>query len=166
MVNIENDYTKLYISKQDMGGKELPGAEMKLEKVEEDGSKTLIREWTSTDTPEYFEALEPGQYVLTETLAPKGYEIAEAIPFEVKNIGEVQSVTMKDELKEGRIRTSTPDNFRSGSGTAARTGDTADLLLYMSLVLGAAGIVAVTLLVKLARADVASRKKENTDEQA
>lgn len=166
VVNIENDYTKLYISKQDMGGKELPGAEMKLEKVEEDGSKTLIREWTSTDTPEYFEALEPGQYVLTETLAPKGYEIAEAIPFEVKNIGEVQSVTMKDELKEGRIRTSTPDNFRSGSGTAARTGDTADLLLYMSLVLGAAGIVAVTLLVKLARADVASRKKENTDEQA
>lgn len=166
VVDIENDYTKLYISKQDMGGKELPGAEMKLEKVEEDGSKTLIREWTSTDTPEYFEALEPGQYVLTETLAPKGYEIAEAIPFEVKNTGEVQSVTMKDELKEGRIRTSTPDNFRSGSGTAARTGDTSDLLLYMALILGAAGVVAVTLLVKIARTEVVAKKKENTDEQA
>lgn len=165
VVNIENDFTKLYISKQDMGGKELPGAEMKLEKVEEDGSKTLIREWTSTDTPEYFEALEPGQYVLTEKIAPKGYEIAEAIPFEVKNTGEIQNVTMKDELKEGRIRTSIPDNFRNGSGTAARTGDTSNLLLYMTLVLCAAGIVAVTLLVKVARSEAATRKKENTDEK-
>ncbi|WP_052083975.1 SpaA isopeptide-forming pilin-related protein [Eubacterium sp. ER2] len=161
---VDNDYTKLYVSKTDITtGKELPGAGMKLEKIEEDGSATLIREWISSDQPEYFEKLIPGQYRLTETSAPQGYKVAESISFTVEETGEIQKVVMQDERKEGTIRTSTPDNFHGG----ARTGDTSDLLLYMVLVLCAAGAVGVTLLVRLARTESrlnTAKKKENTDE--
>ena len=161
---VDNDYTKLYVSKTDITtGKELPGAGMKLEKIEEDGSATLIREWISSDQPEYFEKLIPGQYRLTETSAPQGYKVAESISFTVEETGEIQKVVMQDERKEGTIRTSTPDNFHGG----ARTGDTSDLLLYMVIVLCAAGAVGVTLLVRLARTESrlnTAKKKENTDE--
>ena len=35
-----------------------------------------------------------------ETLAPDGYEIAEEIPFEVLETGEIQKVTMVDEYEK------------------------------------------------------------------
>lgn len=145
---VENDYTKLYVSKTDMTtGKELPGAGMKLEKVEEDGSATMIREWISSDQPEYFEKLLPGQYRLTETAAPQGYKVAETITFTVKETGEIQKVVMQDERKEGTIRTSTPDNFHGG----ARTGDTQNMLLYLIIALAAAGVIGTCFLVRTAR---------------
>ena len=50
-------------------------------------------------------------------MAPKGYQVAQDIHFSVKSTGEIQHVVMKDELKEGTIRTNLPDNFRDGSNT-------------------------------------------------
>lgn len=161
---IENDYTKLYISKTDIAtGEELPGAKMKLEKIEEDGEKTLIRKWTSSKEPEYFEKLIPGEYCLTELSAPKGFKVAEAITFTVKETGEIQKVEMKDEHKEGTIRTSTPTDFRNG---AARTGDTEDLFLYLIICLFTAGIIMSALWVKLAiteKTEMAERNKKDEE---
>lgn len=161
---IDNDYTKLYVSKTDMTtGKELPGAKMKLEKIEDDGSMKLIREWTSSKNPEYFEKLVPGEYRLTEVSAPKGFKVAEHITFTVKETGEIQKVEMKDERKEGTIRTSTPTDFRNG---AARTGDTNDMFLYLAICFVAAGIVMSALWVKFAmteKTEMAERNKKDEE---
>ncbi len=87
---------EVYISKQDMAtGRELPGAELTLSK---DGS--VMEQWISGDIPHILRGLLDGVYVLTEVTAPKGYEIAESITFEVVN-GEVKGgpVVMKDKRK-------------------------------------------------------------------
>lgn len=142
---IENDYTKLQISKQDAtNGKELPGAELEIR--DKDGN--LVDKWTSTDKMHVIDAIAPGEYVLKETIAPDGYLVANEIRFTVKETGEVQQVVMKDELKEGTIRTSIPSNFRDGSGThgtAVKTGDTAAILSILAVMAIAAGAVAVVL---------------------
>ena len=86
----------LAIFKEDITtGKELPGAELTLSK---DGK--VIEKWISGDTPHIITGLSDGDYVLTEVTAPKGYEIAESIGFEVVN-GEVAGgpVVMKDKAK-------------------------------------------------------------------
>lgn len=67
---------------------------------------------------------------------------------------------MKDEHKEGTIRTSTPTDFRNG---AARTGDTEDLFLYLIICLFTAGIIMSALWVKLAiteKTEMAERNKK------
>lgn len=156
-ITVENDFTKVKISKQDItNGKELPGA--KLEVRKEDG--TVVEAWTSTDKPHLIEALPEGDYVLRETMAPKGYQVAQDIHFTVKSTGEVQHVVMKDELKEGTIRTNLPDNFRDGSNTngGIKTGDHAPMgILLAGMGIALAGIVSVIFW---------KRKKEALDEEA
>lgn len=156
-LTLENDYTKVYISKQDATtGKELPGAELEVRK--EDG--TVVEAWTSTDKPHLIEALPEGDYVLRETMAPKGYQVAQDIHFTVKSTGEIQHVVMKDELKEGTIRTHLPDNFRDGSNTngGIKTGDHAPMgILLAGMGIGLAGIISVIFW---------KRKKEALDEEA
>ena len=156
-ITVENDFTKVKISKQDItNGKELPGA--KLEVRKEDG--TVVEAWTSTDKPHLIEALPEGDYVLRETMAPKGYQVAQDIHFTVKSTGEVQHVVMKDELKEGTIRTNLPDNFRDGSNTngGIKTGDDAPMgILLAGMGIALAGIVSVIFW---------KRKKEALDEEA
>ena len=156
-ITVENDFTKVKISKQDItNGKELPGA--KLEVRKEDG--TVVEAWTSTDKPHLIEALLEGDYVLRETMAPKGYQVAQDIHFTVKSTGEVQHVVMKDELKEGTIRTNLPDNFRDGSNTngGIKTGDHAPMgILLAGMGIALAGIVSVIFW---------KRKKEALDEEA
>lgn len=156
-ITVENDFTKVKISKQDItNGKELPGA--KLEVRKEDG--TVVEAWTSTDKPHLIEALPEGDYVLRETMAPKGYQVAQDIHFTVKSTGEIQHVVMKDELKEGTIRTNLPDNFRDGSNTngGIKTGDHAPMgILLAGMGIALAGIVSVIFW---------KRKKEALDEEA
>jgi uncharacterized surface anchored protein len=75
------------IRKQDVGGVELPGAELKV--TSEDG-KTVYDSWTSTDKPHTVTGLVMGTYTLTETTAPDGYQKAESITFTVTDQGEVK----------------------------------------------------------------------------
>jgi len=90
---IQNEHTKLEISKQDMTtGKELPGAKLQLF----DESGKLIEEWVSTDTPHLIERLPAGKYRLHEETAPDGYTVAEDVEFTVEETGEIQKVVMKD----------------------------------------------------------------------
>ena len=138
-IKVENDFTKVQISKQDATtGKELPGAELEL--IHRESGKT-VEKWTSGEEPHYIEALPEGDYILRETMAPKGYKVAQEIIFTVKSTGEVQKVVMKDELKEGTIRTATPNNFRNGKSGGVKTGDASMILIPVLALLAAAVVI-------------------------
>ena len=84
--------TKVKISKQDITTKkELPGATL----VVKDKNGKQIDKWVSTNEPHYIEGLAPGEYTLTETIAPDGYKLSsETIKFTVKDDGSVTTVVM------------------------------------------------------------------------
>ena len=99
-VNMDDDYTKVQISKTDItGAKLLPGAKLKI--TDENGKE--IYSWTTEDTVTQIDRLPIGKYTLTEVSAPLGYTVSESIDFTVKDSGEIVKVTMKDELIKGQI---------------------------------------------------------------
>ena len=81
---ITNSYnkTKVKISKQDItNSKELAGAKLT---ITSGSNLDKVEEWTSTSEPHELE-LADGEYTLTETTAPQGYQVAESIVFKVEN---------------------------------------------------------------------------------
>lgn len=73
------------VSKVDMGGKEVKGAEMSV--TDTDGN--VIDSWTSDGTEHKVNGLEEGKkYILNENIAPAGYVKATSIPFEVSGADE------------------------------------------------------------------------------
>ena len=98
MYNAHEEITKLKVSKQDITNKkELPGATLVIKNSK--GEK--VAEWVSTDTPHYIEGLTPGEYTLTETIAPKGYVLSSStIKFTLKADGKVNEVVMYNEHEE------------------------------------------------------------------
>ena len=92
MYNAPKEVTKVKISKQDITTKkELPGATL----VVKDKNGKQIDKWVSTNEPHYIEGLAPGEYTLTETIAPDGYKLSsETIKFTVKDDGSVTTVVM------------------------------------------------------------------------
>ncbi len=91
-VEMQDDVTKVEISKTDIAGEELPGAKLTI--YDKDGN--AVESWTSGNEPHYIEMLPIGEYTLHEEAAPEGYLLAEDIPFEVRDTGEIQKVVMKD----------------------------------------------------------------------
>ena len=125
-VEMKDDVTRVEISKTDIAGKELPGA--KLTVYDKDGK--AVESWVSEDKPHYMEMLPTGEYTLHEESAPEGYLLAEDIRFEVRNTGEIQKVTMKDERKP-----EIPDT--------PKTGDRSDFLFWLLLMgLACIGVIA------------------------
>lgn len=124
---MKDDVTKVLISKQDIAGKELPGAKLTI--LDEEGN--VIESWTSTEEAHYIEMLPIGKYTLREETAPEGYLIAKDVEFEVKDTAEVQKVVMVDEEKP---KESTPESGKP-SKDAPKTGDNTNLLLWL-VVLG------------------------------
>lgn len=93
-LTFENTPTILDITKTDATtGEELPGATLII--ADKDGS--VVEEWISTDTAHRIVGIEPGDYVLTETIAPEGYLVATSVEFTVEPTGDVQKVDMKDD---------------------------------------------------------------------
>ena len=86
-----DDYSprEIIISKQDLGGNELPGAEIQIKN--EDGSK-IIENWTSSDQEKHL-SLKPGNYIFHEEAAPNGYLKVTDIKFTVDNNGNVKVVS-------------------------------------------------------------------------
>lgn len=77
---------RVSISKQDIEGKEIAGAKLKV--TDKDGN--IIDEWTSSEKkPHIIENVMPGDYILTETVSPAGYDKAEDISFTVEVGGAV-----------------------------------------------------------------------------
>ena len=122
---MKDDVTKVEISKQDIAGKELPGAKLTI--LDKDGK--VVESWTSTKKAHYIEMLPIGKYTLREETAPDGYLVANDVEFEVKDTGEVQHVTMVDEAKPA-VQVDTP-----------KTGDERNMKLWLLLLgIGAGGL--------------------------
>ena len=126
-VSMEDDVTKVEISKTDMAGKELPGAKLSIQDKE---GKT-VESWTSEDKPHYIEMLPIGEYTLHEESAPEGYLVAEDVKFEVKDTKEIQKVVMKDEAKPDEPK-ETPKPETPSAGTP-KTGDDRPFWLWLAL---------------------------------
>lgn len=124
---MKDDVTKVLISKQDIAGKELPGAKLTI--LDEDGK--VVESWTSTEEAHYIEMLPIGKYTLREETAPEGYLVAKDVEFEVKDTDKVQKVVMVDEEKP---KESTSEGEKP-SKDAPKTGDNTNLLLWL-IVLG------------------------------
>ena len=140
-VEMKDDVTKVKISKQDIAGKELPGAKLTI--LDQDGK--VVESWTSTEKAHYIEMLPIGKYTLREETAPDGYLVAKDVEFEVKDTSEVQHVTMVDEEKPAE---KTPEGGKPVSDSP-KTGDNTNLWLwFMLLGIGATGTGAVAFMRK------------------
>ena len=89
------------ISKQDITtSKELPGATL----VVKDKTGKVIDKWVSTNEIHIIKDLNPGDYTLTETIAPEGYILSkETVKFTVKGDGSVTKVVMYNTPKANTI---------------------------------------------------------------
>lgn len=103
------------ISKQDIAGKEIKGATLRIEgKTIE--NKDFSTSFTSDGEKPHTVALQPGKYTLTETLVPSGYEKAEAITFSIDKAGkvtiegkEVSQIVMVDQYEKKTVEISKQD---------------------------------------------------------
>ncbi len=142
-ITAENRPVTVEFSKRDTEGNELKGA--KLQIVDEKGN--VIDEWVSDGTNHIVKNLESGKYVLTETAAPDGYEIATDISFEVLEDGTVKVgntetaavskdgnplIVMVDEAEEKQITPQTGDN-RSRLPGILLTGTGLSILVILIL---------------------------------
>lgn len=84
---------KTIINKVNSEKRPLAGAAFKLEKVNKDGSNTLVHEFTADENTTSFEfkGLDDGKYILTETKTPEGYNTMDPITFEITAIHDVES---------------------------------------------------------------------------
>ena len=150
---IANNQTIVHISKVDAEtGEELPGATLEL--YGPDG--TLIETWETGDIPHVITGLPVGEgYVLKETAAPEGYQLAEDITFAVEKTSEIQFVGMVDEPNpeepEEPDEPETPDEPtepEKPTPTVPQTGGSRTALwvgALLILALGGLGIVLILL---------------------
>ena len=110
-VEMMDEITKTEFTKTDAKtGKLLKGATMQI--LDEKGK--VVKEWVSEDKPAKFEKLPVGKYILHEAKAPKSYELAKDIEFEVKDTTDVQTFTMADKTKVGKVVFFKPNNVNTG----------------------------------------------------
>ncbi|MBR2810918.1 MAG: hypothetical protein IKD69_06010, partial [Solobacterium sp.] len=81
--------------KEDVYGKELPGAHMKV--FDEDGN--TVDEWVSGASAHMIKGLQEGKsYILHEDTAPAGYALAQDLPFTVTSEKKDQVLTVTDQM--------------------------------------------------------------------
>ena len=130
-VEMIDEITKTEFTKTDAKtGKLLKGATMQI--LDEHGN--IVKEWISEEVPTKFEKLAVGKYTLHEAKAPLRYDLAPDISFEVKDTADVQSYTMADNVKIGKIIID--DKFK----LRVNTGDHSNLYMFTMSFLFAAGL--------------------------
>ncbi len=105
---VYDEYRGMSISKQDMGGKEVPGATLMI--TSEQDPDFVPKSWVTTDTPMNWNMdmfKRNVDYILTETAAPDGYAYTESIVFRIDDNGVIyvngapvtnKTVTMVDDV--------------------------------------------------------------------
>ena len=97
-VIMQDKATGVHFAKVDFGGNEVPGAELSLKVVNDDGSETVIDSWTSDNTHYIEGELSPGKtYIFHEEGAPNGYAYSHDIRFTLDNNGIVINARYTDE---------------------------------------------------------------------
>ena len=148
---IANGQTVVHISKVDAEtAEELPGAVLEL--YSPDG--TLLETWETSDIPHVVTGLPVGEgYVLKETTAPEGYQLAEDITFAVEETSEIQFVGMVDEPSpegpEEPNEPETPDEPtepEEPTPTVPQTGGSRAALWVGALLILALGGLGITLI--------------------
>lgn len=130
-IEMVDEITKTEFTKTDAKtGKLLAGATMQIL----DGHGNIVKEWLSEEVPTKFEKLPVGKYTLHEAKAPLRYDLAPDISFEVKDTADVQSYTMADNVKIGKIIID--DKFK----LRVNTGDHSNLYMVTMSFLFAAGL--------------------------
>lgn len=106
---------KFNISKQDVGGKEIKGATLRIE-GKTIANKDFSTSFTSDGEKPHTVSLQPGKYTLTEIQVPDGYEKAEMISFEIDKTGkvtvdgkEVSQIVMVDKYAKKPVEISKQD---------------------------------------------------------
>ena len=90
------DIHPVIISKQDVAGKEIAGAQLSITGTKQSGEAIEAITWTSEEGKSHQVELEAGTYTLTETLEPSGYKKASSIQFTIAADGKVTSSAYKD----------------------------------------------------------------------
>lgn len=130
-VEMVDEITKTEFTKTDAKTRKLlKGATMQI--LDEKGK--VVKEWLSEEVPTKFEKLPVGKYTLHEAKAPLRYDLAPDISFEVKDTADVQSYTMADNVKIGKIIID--DKFK----LRVNTGDHSNLYMFTISFLFAAGL--------------------------
>lgn len=130
-IEMVDEITKTEFTKTDAKtGKLLKGATMQI--LDEKGK--VVKEWISEEVPTKFEKLPVGKYTLHEAKAPLRYDLAPDISFEVKDTADIQSYTMADSVKVGKIIID--DKFK----LRVNTGDHSNLYMFTMSFLFAAGL--------------------------
>ena len=127
VVLVEDNMTSVSISKVDITSqKELAGAHIQI--LDKDGN--VVEEWDSTDKAYTIKGLKTGEtYTLRETVAPKGYKVAEDTTFQLNEDGTIDTANtttaisddtlfVKDEKKESKdVSVSVTKNLVTVDGT-------------------------------------------------
>ena len=111
-VEMTDEITQLEFYKKDITSQEeLEGATLQIK----DKNGNIVDEWVSGKTPHKISGLTVGQtYTMIEVIAPVNYKIAQNKEFTVSDTGEVQKITMYDELMPVSKKVKTADDMHIG----------------------------------------------------
>ena len=116
---------RVLISKEDVGGNEVPGANLTITDKE---TNEVVDKWTSTDEKHYASHLEVGKtYILSEDTTPLGYVKATNIEFTVTDDGVDQEVNMIDYI-ERVVKTDDKGNYVNGAKLETVDKETGEVL--------------------------------------
>lgn len=138
---------KVNINKYNSRRVPLVGAAFKLEKVLKDGEKKLVKEYTITeDDPDRttfeFTGLDDGEYILTETVTPDGYNTMNPVKFSITASHDTESDNPQLKDLNGN-----PIDGEISFSTKVTTGTlTAGVINYMGSELPSTGGMGTTVL--------------------
>lgn len=99
---------EVYFSKQDVNGKELPGAELEILNAK---TQKAVDSWVSTEEPHVVKLNFNTTYIFREIKAPQGYKLAAPITFTIDEEGKIDggdTLVMVDEAENVPTPTPTP----------------------------------------------------------